>query len=61
MTKKQIITKTATSFDTDQALAVIWEALEAIREDLIPEGDPEYDAQWEEITTSMAWIKEALE
>ncbi len=56
----QIINTTATSFDTSQALEVVWEALAAVRENLLPEGDESYDAQWEEICTSMAWIEEAL-
>jgi hypothetical protein len=43
-----------------EALTVIWEALQAVRDDLIPEGDESYDEQWEEICTSMAWIEEAL-
>jgi hypothetical protein len=57
----QIITARATSFDTTQALEVIWQALGAVREDLLPEGDRDYDRQWDEITTCMAWITEALE
>lgn len=55
-----IITTKATSGDTTQAIEVLWEALAALREDLIPEGDESYDAQWDEITTAMAWITEAL-
>jgi hypothetical protein len=57
---KRIITTNATSGDTVEALTVIWEALQAVRDDLIPEGDESYDEQWEEICTSMAWIEEAL-
>ena len=38
----------------------IWEALHAYREDCIPENDPMYDEQWDDICTSMAWISEEL-
>lgn len=48
------------AFDARKALEVVWEGLNAYREDLIPEGNPEHDAQWEEIATSMAQITEAL-
>lgn len=50
-----------TSGDTSQALDVVWNALAMVREDQLPEGDENYDAQWDEITTAMAWITEALE
>lgn len=56
----KLITTNATSGDVSQALEVVWEALQAVREDLLPEGDESYDAQWEEICTAMAWIEEAL-
>lgn len=49
-----------TNGDTGQALQVVWDALEMVRADLIPEGDEGYDAQWSEICTAMAWITEAL-
>lgn len=49
-----------TSFDTEQSLAVVWAALDAYREDLIPEGDLVYDAAWDHVCTAMAWITEAL-
>ena len=38
----------------------IWNALHAYREDCIPEGTPEYDNEWSDICTAMAWISEAL-
>lgn len=41
-------------------LAVIWNALHSHRETCIPEGVPEYDDEWSEITTAMAWVHEAL-
>lgn len=46
--------------DFEGQLNVIWDALCAFREDLIPEGVPEYDDQWSEICTAMAWIEEDL-
>jgi hypothetical protein len=50
--------------DTKAQLEVIWEALEAYRSDLIPEGDSHYDEivgnDWNEICTAMAWIQEDL-
>lgn len=46
--------------DTVANLRVIWAALEAVREDLLPEGDESYDAQWDEITSAMASITEEL-
>ncbi|WP_299592483.1 hypothetical protein [uncultured Tateyamaria sp.] len=55
-----IITTKATSGDVDQSLEVVWEALAQVREELLPEGEPIYDAQWDEITTAMGWITEAL-
>jgi len=41
-------------------LEIIWDALEAYREDLIPEGDPQYDEIWSDVCTAMAWIQEDL-
>ena len=41
-------------------LKVIWDALHAYREDLIPEGDQYYDGEWDEICTAMSHIHEAL-
>lgn len=41
-------------------MKTIWTALEMVREDCIPEGDPMYDDQWGDICTAMAWISEAL-
>lgn len=46
--------------DPQSHIDVIWEALEMVREDCIPEGDPGYDAQWDDICTAMAWITEDL-
>lgn len=45
----------------DSILNTIWEALEAYRENCIPEGDSDYDEQWDDICTAMAWITEDLE
>ena len=47
--------------DTPAQLDLIWQALEAYREDLIPEGrDDAYDAEWSDICTAMWWITEDL-
>ncbi|WP_375264082.1 hypothetical protein [Palleronia sp.] len=52
---------TFTRNDTEGQLAVIWDALAGFREDCIPEGEELYNAQWDEITTAMAFITEDLE
>lgn len=41
-------------------LDTLWQALEAYREDCIPERDESYDSQWNDICTAMAWIREEL-
>lgn len=41
-------------------LNIIWNALHSYREDCIPENDPTYDDEWDNICTQMAWIHEAL-
>jgi hypothetical protein len=46
--------------DMDSILDTIWEALEGYRENCIPEGQAEYDDQWSDICTAMAWIQEDL-
>jgi hypothetical protein len=46
--------------DIRSAIDTIWQALEAYREDCIPESDPTYDEQWSDICTAMAWIQEDL-
>lgn len=46
--------------DSKEQIEVIWEALEAYRSDLIPEGDPQYDEIWSDVCTAMAWIQEDL-
>ncbi|CAB4195294.1 hypothetical protein UFOVP1298_10 [uncultured Caudovirales phage] len=47
--------------DIQEQLAIIWEALHAYREDLIPEGDELYDELWGDICLAMAVIHEELE
>ena len=47
-----------TNFDTQQAMEVVWEALYELRGE---EREVANDDQWDEITTAMAWIKEALD
>jgi hypothetical protein len=46
--------------DTKEQLDVIWEALHTYRNDLIPEGNEQYDDIWSDICTAMAWIEEDL-
>jgi len=41
-------------------IEVVWQALHAYREDLIPEGDSDYDATWERVCEAMARVEEAL-
>ena len=38
----------------------VWDALHGFRENCIPEGDPNYDDQWGDICTAMAWITEEI-
>ena len=45
--------------DINKDFDVIWDALWAYREDLIPEGDANYDSQWAEICEAMAHLREA--
>jgi hypothetical protein len=46
--------------DPNSWLETVWDALHAYREDLIPEGDERYDAQWDDICSAMHWIDEAI-
>ena len=46
--------------DIKQQLEIIWDALEAYRSDLIPEGDEQFDEIWDEVCTAMAVIEENL-
>lgn len=48
------------SNDLDSILETIWIALEGYRENCIPEGNSDYDEEWGEICTAMAWIEEDL-
>ncbi len=41
-------------------LELIWNALHFYREHGIPEGVQEYDNEWSDICTEMAWITEDL-
>jgi len=47
--------------DSDTWLKTVWDALHAYREDLIPEGDKQYDEIWSDVCTAMAWITETVE
>lgn len=61
-----------TNFDTRQSLDLIWVVLHAYREDCIPTRVTtdnnwkttrivdDYDKEWDEICTAMAWITDAL-
>lgn len=49
-----------TRANTDAWLKLLWNALHCYREDAIPEGNPDYDAEWGDICTVMAWIEEDL-
>lgn len=42
-------------------LEVIWNALHFYRQHGIPEGDIHYDSEWDDICTTMEWIKEDLD
>ena len=46
--------------DIKQQIDIIWDALEAYRSDLIPEGDEQFDEIWGDICTAMAVIEEDL-
>jgi hypothetical protein len=46
--------------DIKEQINIIWEALCAYREDLIPEGDEQFDEIWGDICTAMAVIQEDL-
>jgi len=46
--------------DMKEQLNTVWDALEAYREDLIPEGDEQFDEIWDDICTAMAFIQENL-
>jgi hypothetical protein len=39
---------------------VLWAALHAYRETCLPEGYAEYDVEWDEICTVMAWVSEEI-
>lgn len=47
--------------DYEADLATVWQLLHAAREDLIPEGENEYDAQWEEVCLAMANLRAIAE
>lgn len=49
-----------TGMDPDSWISTVWNALEGYRGDCIPEGDEDYDAEWGDICTAMAWIEEEV-
>jgi len=56
-----IITNNPTANDPPSWLDAVWSALYHWRDELLEEGDEADDKDWDEITTSMAWITEALD
>ena len=46
--------------DVESWLECVWDALQSHRDVTIPEGKGDNDAQWDEICTAMAWIREEL-
>lgn len=52
--------KTVTNFDAVASLDLIWDALQILREEALPEGNELADARWDDICTAMAWITEEL-
>lgn len=46
--------------DRDTWFETIWNALHSYRETCIPEGDEQYDDEWSDICTAMAWIDEDM-
>lgn len=50
----------ATSTNPESWLNIVWDALHDYRENSIPEGYDDYDEQWEELCSAMAWIREEL-
>jgi hypothetical protein len=49
-----------TSSNPQSWLETIWYALHMARENCIPESDPDYDNQWNNICEAMAWLTESL-
>lgn len=47
--------------DPETWMETIWDALHSFREHQLPEGDDQYDEQWDDICTAMAWIEESFE
>ena len=53
--------KPVTRNDLAAQFEAIWTALESYRENCIPEGqDPDYDEEWSDICSVMAWFEEDL-
>ena len=55
-----MIEEPLTAHSRQSWLNTIWAALESHRENCIPEGDPQHDAEWDDICTAMAWVKETI-
>ena len=50
--------KPPTNFDVIESLNFIWDKLHGYREDCIPESNPDYDEEWDNICTAMSWIED---
>jgi hypothetical protein len=46
--------------DFQEHLNTVWDLLGAAREDLIPEGEPCFDEQWNDVCHAMAVIRDGL-
>jgi len=46
--------------DIKDQLEIVWAALHAYRERLLPEDEPIFDEEWDDICTAMAVIEEDL-
>jgi hypothetical protein len=51
---------TVTRNNPESWMPALWEALEAFRENCAPEGNPESDADWDDLCSIMAWLREDL-
>lgn len=46
--------------DKQTWMDTIWSSLHAYRQNFIPEGNVNYDSEWDDICTAMAWLEEKL-
>ncbi|WP_339673857.1 hypothetical protein [Dasania marina] len=52
--------KTCHNFNLDEAMEVVWDALNGFRENCIPEGVNAHDSQWEDIGAAMTWVQAGI-